>query len=161
MAREDAPRDMSDWKPELLQARINEYAPYRGASIQVTRISQDGSELDVEMPLVPDNENLVGTHFGGSLYAMVDPHLMILLMHRLGPHYTVWDRSATIDFVKPGRGLVRATVRITDEEVDAIRDATSGGAPAFPEWQIAIVDGEGDVVATVGKVLYVRRQPTP
>ena len=148
---------MSDWNPELLRARINEYAPYRGASIEVTRIADDASELRVEMPLVPENENLVGTHFGGSLYAMVDPHLMILLVHRLGPGYTVWDKSATIDFLKPGRGLVRATVRLAEAEVEAIREATSDGSPAFPEWTIEIMDEEDDVVAAVGKVLYVRR----
>ena len=138
---------MSDWNPE-----------YLGASIEVTWIAEDASELRVEMPLVPSNENLVGTHFGGSLYAMVDPHLMILLAHRLGPGYTVWDKSATSDFLKPGRGVVSATVRLAEAEVEAIREAASDVSPAFPEWTIEIMDEEDDVVAAVGKVLYVRRR---
>lgn len=149
----------SPWEPERLRSRINEYAPYRGASIEVTRIEDDASELSVRMPLLESNANLVGTHFGGSLYSMVDPHLMILLMQRLGPDYTVWDRSATIDFVKPGRGTVHATVRIEEAEVEEIRRATASGTPAHPEWTIEIVDEAGDVVAVVGKVLYVRRTP--
>lgn len=146
-----------DWDPETLRERINAYDPYRGASISVTHIAADASELTVEMPLVDTNRNVVGVHFGGSLYSMVDPHLVLLLMLRLGPAYTVWDRSATIDFRRPGRGTVRATVGITSAEVDEIRKATAGGAPAFPEWQLEVRDEEDEVVAVVRKTLYVRK----
>lgn len=144
---------------EKLRSRINQYAPYLGASIEVAEIAADFSEIRVEMPLVAENANLVGTHFGGSLYAMVDPHLMILLMQQLGPGYTVWDKSATIDFLRPGRGVVSATVRVSRSEVQAIRTATADGLPAYPEWTIEILDEDGSVVAAVGKTLYVRKDP--
>lgn len=153
---------MSDemWDAGALRERINAYPPYVGARIEVTYVAADASEIRVEMPLVAENENLVGTHFGGSLYAMVDPHLMILLTRRLGADYVVWDQSATIDFLKPGRGTVRATVRVTDAEVAAIRDATSEGEKHLPSWTLEVVDEEGDVVARVSKTLYVRRRTT-
>lgn len=145
------------WDSEVLRHRINAYAPYRGASIEVTHIAADASELTVQMPLVEGNRNLVGTHFGGSLYAMVDPHLMILLMQRLGSDYTVWDKSATIDFRRPGRGTVHATVRITDAEVEEVVRATAGGEPAFPEWRLEVLDERDEIVAVVRKTLYVKR----
>ena len=104
------------------------------------------------------NVNLVGTHFGGSLYSMVDPHLMILLSQRLGPDYVVWDKEANIDFRKPGRGTVHATIRITDEEVEAIRSATANGDKHLPQWTLAILNERDEVVATVLKTLYVRRK---
>lgn len=151
---------MTAWDHEELRSRINQYAPYRGASIEITEIAPDFSELRVEMPLVAENANLVGTHFGGSLYAMVDPHLMILLMQRLGPGYTVWDKSATIDFLKPGRGVVSATVRVSRSEVEAIHVAAAEGLPVYPEWSIEILDEEGSVVAAIGKTLYVRKDAT-
>ncbi len=110
------------------------------------------------MPLTDSNVNLVGTHFGGSLYAIVDPHLMLLLIQRLGPDYVVWDKEATIDFRKPGLGTVRATIRITDEEVEAIRSATADGHKHLPQWTLAILDEQDEVVATVLKTLYVRRK---
>ncbi|EXE18898.1 translation elongation factor P domain protein [Acinetobacter baumannii 1440750] len=44
----------------------------------------------VKMPLTWKNQNLVGTHFGGSLYSMVDPFYMLILMHHLGSKYIVW-----------------------------------------------------------------------
>lgn len=146
------------WDPESLRERINRYGPYVGARIEVTHIADDASEIRVRMPLDEDNVNLVGTHFGGSLYAMVDPHLMILLIERLGPDYVVWDKSATIEFLRPGRGTVHATIRVTDDEVDAIRAATSGGEKHLSQWTLEIVDEEGAVVASVLKTLYVRRK---
>ena len=144
------------WDPESLRRRINGYAPYSGARIEVTHISPDASEIRVRMRLDEDNKNLVGTHFGGSLYAMVDPHLMILLTHRLGPDYQVWDKSASIDFLQPGRGTVESTIRLSDAEVDRIRTATADGSKHLPEWTLEIVDEAGKPVAVVRKTLYVR-----
>jgi acyl-coenzyme A thioesterase PaaI-like protein len=146
------------WDPEALRRRINAYPPYAGARIEATWIAPDASEIRVRMPLEESNANLVGTHFGGSLYAMVDPHLMILLMERLGPDHLVWDRRAAIDFLKPGRGTVRATIRLTDAEVDAIRAATRDGGKHLPEWVVDVVDEEDEVVARVTKTLYIRRR---
>lgn len=108
------------------------------------------------MALTEANANLVGAHFCGSLYAMVDPHLMILLKARLGPRYVVWDRKAHIDFRKPGKGIVRSCIRITDQELLEIRDATSDGGRHLPEWTLEIRDEDDDVVAAVRKVLHVR-----
>jgi acyl-coenzyme A thioesterase PaaI-like protein len=142
---------------EALRERLNAYPPYAGAGIVVTHVAVDGSEIRVRMPLTERNRNLVGTHFGGSLYAMADPHLMILLMRRLGPGYVVWDKSAAIDFRRPGRGTVHATIRVTDGEVDAIVAATANGDKHLPEWTLEIVDDDGGLVATVHKTLYVRR----
>ena len=146
------------WNPEALRAMLHAYPPYDGAGILVTHIAEDASEIRVEMPLTDRNVNLVGTHFGGSLYAMVDPHLMILLIQRLGPDYVVWDQEANIDFRKPGLGTVHATIRITDEEVEAIRSATTDGDRHLPQWTLAILDEQDEVVATVLKTLYVRRK---
>ena len=137
---------------------LHAYPPYAGAGILVTHIAEDASEIRVEMPLTDRNVNLVGTHFGGSLYAMVDPHLMILLIQRLGPDYVVWDQEANIDFRKPGLGTVHATIRITDKEVEAIRSATADGDRHLPQWTLAILDEQDEVVATVLKTLYVRRK---
>ena len=137
---------------------LHAYPPYAGAGILVTHIAEDASEIRVEMPLTDRNVNLVGTHFGGSLYAMVDPHLMILLIQRLGPDYVVWDQEANIDFRKPGLGTVHATIRITDEEVEVIRSATADGDRHLPQWTLAILDEQDEVVATVLKTLYVRRK---
>lgn len=83
---------------------------------------------------------------------------MLLLMQALGSDYVVWDRSATIEFNKPGKGRVHSVVRITDEDLEEIRRKTEGGAAYRPRFELAILDEDDDVVATVTKVLHVRRR---
>jgi len=137
---------------------LSTFAPYLGAGIRVTNIAEDFSSARVEMGQHWYNTNYVGTHFGGSLYSMVDPMYMLLLMRRLGNDYIVWDKSASIDFIRPGKGRVMARFELTDERVDQIRAATEGGDKILPEWDVDIVDEAGELVARVHKVLYVRRK---
>ncbi|MDX1559103.1 MAG: DUF4442 domain-containing protein [Marinobacter sp.] len=137
---------------------LSTFAPYLGAGIRVTHIAADFSSARVEMGQHWYNTNYVGTHFGGSLYSMVDPMYMLLLMRRLGNDYIVWDKSASIDFIRPGKGKVMARFELTDERVEEIRSATQGGDKVLPEWDVEIVDESGELVARVHKVLYVRRK---
>jgi acyl-coenzyme A thioesterase PaaI-like protein len=137
---------------------LSTFAPYLGAGIRVTHIAEDFSSARVEMGQHWYNTNYVGTHFGGSLYSMVDPMYMLLLMRRLGNDYIVWDKSASIDFIRPGKGKVMARFELTDERIDEIRAATADGDKMLPEWDVEIVDESGELVAKVHKILYVRRK---
>lgn len=145
------------WDAEALRTGINGYGPYTGANIEVMHVAEDASEVRVSMPLTEANANLVGTQFGGSLYSMVDPHLLILLMQRLGPGYVVWDKSATIDFLRPGTTTVHATIRVTEPELATIRERTAEGKPYLPEWTLEVLDDEDKPIARIKKTLWVRR----
>lgn len=148
------------WTPRSLKLVLNLYPPYLFAGIRITHIDDEWRELRVSMRLRWFNRNAVGTHFGGSLYSMVDPHLMLLLMRILGNDYVVWDKSASIQFKKPGKGRVHAVVRITDEDLEDIRRNTEEGEPFRPQFELVVLDEEGDRVAVVTKVLHVRRRRT-
>ena len=134
------------------------YPPYLGAGIRVARADPRLREIEVQMSLRPWNRNYVGTHFGGSLYSMCDPFFMLMVMESLGPSYVVWDKSASIDFVRPGRGRVRARFSLTDEQLAHIRDEVDRDGRAYPRFATSVVDEAGQVVARVGKVLSVRRR---
>ncbi len=146
--------------PRLLRLVLNLYGPYLGAGVHISHISQDWSELRVSLKLRWYNRNAVGTHFGGSLYSMVDPHLMLMLMNRLGKSYTVWDKSAHIKFIRPVKGPVHAVIRIAEADEKRIREQTKSGEKYLPEFEIRITDDEGKLVALVSKVLYVRLKKT-
>lgn len=145
--------------PSGIRKIINVYGPYLGAGVRVTHIADDYRSASVEMKLNWYNTNYVGTHFGGSLYSMVDPMYMLLLMNRLGKDYVVWDKSASIEFVRPGRGTVSAHFEVTDARLEEIIQATADGKKYLPEWDVNITDEQGELVAKVRKVLYVRRKP--
>jgi hypothetical protein len=139
---------------------LNIYPPYVFAGIRVTDIRADWRELQVSMRLHWFNRNFVGAHFGGSLYSMVDPHLMLLLIQALGDEYVVWDRSASIVFVKPGRGRVHSIIRISDEDLEEIRRETQGGEAYRPTFELEILDEDGDTVAMVTKSIHIRLKKT-
>ncbi len=84
-------------------------------------IAPDWSEIRLDVPLSWRTRNYVGTIFGGSMYASIDPIYMIMLIRRLGPEFVVWDKAATIQFKKPGRETLRARFMVSDEELAAIR----------------------------------------
>jgi acyl-coenzyme A thioesterase PaaI-like protein len=134
------------------------YPPYLGAGVRVRRAEPDLSRVEVEMRLTSWNRNFVGTHFGGSLYSMCDPFFMLMLMARLGPRYLVWDKSASIDFIRPGRGTVSATFELPGARVDEVRREADRAEKVFPRFEVTVVDDEGSPVARVEKVLYVRRK---
>jgi len=152
------PSNSKNGAARVLYRRINFYPPYLGAGVRVTRITDDFREIDVEMPLRFYNRNYVGTHFGGSLYSMVDPFYMLMLMNILGPGYTVWDKAATIRFKKPGKGVMRASFHLSEEQIAEIRAAAETQAKVEPQFQVLIKDADGNVVAEVDKLLYVKKK---
>ena len=145
--------------PSRLKRLINIYPPYLGAGVKVTYIREDWKELHVTMALRWFNRNFVGTHFGGSLYTMVDPHLMLLLIQLLGRDYIVWDKAAAIDFVKASRRKVRAVIRVSDADLAEIRRRTADGDKYLAQFDVDVVDADQDLVARVRKTIYVRRKP--
>jgi len=145
--------DRRRWLPLLLSL----YPPYLGAGVRV-RASADRRTYEVRMGLRFWNRNYVGTHFGGSLYAMCDPFFMLILIEQLGRDYVVWDKAATIRFRRPGTGPVRATFHIPEERVAEIRAAADRDGKVEPKFRVDVVDDQGKVVAEVEKLLYVRRK---
>lgn len=143
---------------KALRRLMSAYSPYLGAAIRVSHIADDFRSATVEMRQRWYNTNYVGTHFGGSLYSMVDPMYMLLLMRCLGNDYIVWDKSAHIDFIRPGKGKVVARFELTEERLDEIRAATANGEKMLPAWDVEVHDEQGELVARVRKVLYVRRK---
>ncbi|HYC36660.1 MAG TPA: DUF4442 domain-containing protein [Usitatibacter sp.] len=137
---------------------FNLWPVFRGAGIRVREIAPDFRSATVELRMKLLNRNYVGTHFGGSLFAMTDPFFMILMMKNLGPEYVVWDKAGTVRFLKPARGTVTARFEMPPDRVEEARRMTESGAKFEPVFRVDIVDGSGTVVADVEKTLYIRRK---
>ena len=147
---------MTNPKFGKLIRKINWYPPFLGAGIRVASFSDDFTRFDVELRARWYNRNLFGTHFGGSLYMMSDPFYLFIVTMNLGPGYVVWDKSASMDFVKPAKGTISGVFEISRERLDAIRaDITESGKNTY-HFETDLTDAEGTVVARVVKEVYVR-----
>ncbi|HEX2834026.1 MAG TPA: DUF4442 domain-containing protein [Thermoanaerobaculia bacterium] len=148
--------------PESFDSRVmrwkfNLFPAYRGTGGRVQYIAADFREVRVALPLTFRTRNYVGTIFGGSMYAAVDPIYMIMLIRNLGRGFVVWDKAASIRFRKPGRTTLYATFRLDEAELDAIRTATANGEPVDRTYNVELVDRSGVPHATIEKIIYIKR----
>jgi acyl-coenzyme A thioesterase PaaI-like protein len=139
---------------------FNVYPPFVGAGIRVRQVTDDWRRLRVEMRLRWFNRNYVGTHFGGSLFAMTDPFFMIMVMKNLGEGFLVWDKAAEIEFVAPGRAMVWAEFHIEEADLDELRSQTEAGGKYLRWFAVDVHGADGALVARVRRQLYVRRRKT-
>jgi hypothetical protein len=137
---------------------IGWWPPLLGTGIRVTRQDTDLRAIDVEMRLRGWNKNVMGVHFGGSLFAMTDPFYMAMLGVNLGPEYVVWDKAASIRYKKPGAGRVRAEFRLSEERLQEIRAMVERDGRYDARFVVEVKDDEGGVVAEVERVIYCAKK---
>jgi acyl-coenzyme A thioesterase PaaI-like protein len=149
--------------PESLSTTLtrwgfNFFPAYRGTGARITYIASDWREVRIKVPLSWRTRNIVGTIFGGSMYAAIDPIYMIMLMKILGPGYVVWDKAAAILFKRPGKGTLYAQFILTEEEVAAIKAAAGASPSVERSYLVELVDANGTVHASVDKTIYIKRK---
>ena len=145
-------------KSKLWRWAFNLHPTYRSTGAWVTYIAHDFREIRIKLPLSWRTRNYVGTIFGGSMYAAVDPLYMIMLIKNLGPGYLVWDKAATVRFKKPGRGTLYAQFVLSEEELSSIRSESQHLESLDRVYEIQLTDAEGMVCAIVEKTIYIRRK---
>ncbi len=145
-------------RQRFLEKAINFYGPFLGAGVKLKELSKDYRYAKVTMPLTFYNKNYMGTQFGGSLYAMVDPWYMLMLIKNLGENYIVWDKEATIRFKKPGKGKVTAEFVLTQEIIDEIKLHVGDHTKMNYIFKVEIKDESGALICEVDKVVYIRRK---
>jgi acyl-coenzyme A thioesterase PaaI-like protein len=146
------------WRTRAFTLLFNWFPAYRGTGARVTYIAGDWSEVRIRLPLSWRTRNYVGTIFGGSIYASIDPMYMLMLIQILGPDYIVWDKAATIRFRRPGREQLYATFQIAPDDVDAIRAAVAANGKTEKEYAVDLVNKSGEVHASFTKLISIRHR---
>ena len=141
----------------MMTRGINLWPPFLGAGIRVISSNESLTKIDVSMNLTWFNRNIVGTQFGGSLYAMCDPFYMAIVMNFLGPKYTVWDKAASIKFLKPGRERVFATFIIPLEELSSLKAEVDNLGTTEKVYTVDIVTASGIKIANVTKTVWISK----
>ena len=149
--------------PESFQTRLykwgfNIYPAYRGTGGWITYIASDWREIHVKLPLSWQTRNYVGTIFGGSLYAAVDPFYMIMLIKNLGPDYVVWDKAASIRFKKPGKNTLYARFELSEQELQFIKSELQHTEKLDRHYQVELNDSSGVNHAVVEKTIFIAKK---
>ena len=149
--------------PESFKTRrfrwgFNFFPAYRGTGDRIDYIADDWREMRVRLPLSWRTRNYVGTIYGGSIYASIDPIYMLMLMKILGPEYVVWDKAAKIRFRKPGTDTLYADFRLSPEEIDEIKRLAENARSVDRIYNVQLKDKAGVVHAQIEKTLYISKK---
>lgn len=152
-------RKHKDKIPQWLAVRlINLWPPFLGAGIVIREADKDFRYMRIELKRSWYNINYVGVQFGGSIYAMVDPFYMLMLMHNLGDEFIVWDKAAHVNFLKPGKRSLFAEFNLEESLISEIKDKTQSNGKIVFDLTVRVTNSHGELIAQVVKTLYVRRK---
>lgn len=138
--------------------KFNFFPTYRGSGARVVYIADDYREMCVKIPLNWRTRNYVGTIYGGSLYAGIDPIYMLMLIKTLGKDYIVWDKAAKIRFKRPGKETLFAHFLLTPEELDEIKRILETEKSVDRIYNVELKDENGKVHCLIEKTLYIAKK---
>ena len=81
-----------------------------------------------------------------------------MLIKNLGPNYVVWDKEATIRFLKPDRSHVTAEFHLTEEDLAHIRTTVEEEGRLLWMRTILIKDTHNDPIAEVTKTISIKKK---
>ncbi len=145
-------------KTRLFRWFFNFFPAYRGTGGRITYIAGDWREVRMRLPLSWRTRNYVGTIYGGSLYASIDPIYMLMLMHILGDGYTVWDKAANVRFKKPGRETLYGEFKLDDAEIEEIRRLAETERSVDRVYLFELKDKNGTIHTSIEKTLYIAKK---
>ena len=126
-----------------------------GGGGNVSHLSPDFRSLTVRLKLNLRTINIMGTIFGGSMYASTDPMFMLMLMKILGKDYVVWDKGCAIRFKRPAKTTIYCHFVITDQMLDEVLSKVANDRETTVTWTVQYKDSDGTVYSEFDKVLYV------
>ena len=144
-----------NFKSKLTRFVFNFFPAYRRTGARVYFLSHDWHDVHITLGLNWKTKNYVGSVFGGSIYGALDPMYMVQLINILGKEYVVWDKSATIKFLKPIKKNVYARFLITPEILTEIISKVKSDNKYSIDLATNFQDENGIIYAEVTKTLYI------
>ncbi|WP_459950839.1 DUF4442 domain-containing protein [Denitratisoma sp. agr-D3] len=143
------------WQAWMMKVGFNFHPAFRGTGGRVEYVSPALDHIRIRLPLTWRTRNVVGSIYGGSLFAITDGPHPSMLMVALGKDVIVWDKAASIRYRKPGHSTLTADFRITPEEVDTVRRILAEEGETDRTYTVEIKDRGGHVHAIVERTVYI------
>ncbi|MDR2837055.1 MAG: DUF4442 domain-containing protein [Azonexus sp.] len=143
------------WRARMVRLGFNLHPAFRGTGGRVVHVTPDLRHIRIALPLNWRTKNIVGSLYGGSLFAMTDGAHPMMLMAALGDAYVVWDKAASIRYKKPGRSTLTADFVLDEAELAAIRAALAQTPELERLFLVELKDAHGEVHAVVERTVYI------
>ena len=135
------------------------YPPLLFQGIWVVRFHPGFTGVDVKIHKSIVNRNYNGSIFGGTIYAATDPFYAVLfdqLLQRRGFKVRVWLKSASIQYLKPGRSHLFFSIKITDDMLDDAMNTLKVHGKFVKAYPMEIYSINGEHCASVMNEVYIR-----
>lgn len=143
------------WGARLVRMGFNLHPAFRSTGGRVVHVAPDIRHIRIRLPLTWKTKNIVGSLYGGSLFAITDGAHPAMLMAALGEDYIIWDKAASIRYRKPGYTTLYADFRVTPDEMAGIRGELAERHEVDWTFQIEIKDSDGVVHTVVERTVYI------
>ncbi|MFT4601354.1 MAG: acyl-coenzyme A thioesterase PaaI-like protein [Arenicella sp.] len=141
---------------KLFKFGFNWSPMYKRSTGKITSVSEDLMEIKMKLKISYKNRNYMGSIFGGSLFASVDPVPMVQLIQLLGKDYVVWDKSAQIAFRRPAKEHLFAEFTYTLEELENIKKEVAANKEYEMVKLTALKSKDGTITyCEVAKTIYI------
>lgn len=134
---------------------FNFFPAFRASGGKIIFASHDWQEVHLMFRLGRKTRNYHGTGFGGAIYSSLDPIYPMQFIFILGKDYVVWDKSATIDYIKPVHKNVYARFELTDETIQTVKDEVAKNGRYFITLPVEYKDLDGNIYAKATKTIYI------
>lgn len=146
------------WRARMVRMGFNFHPAFRGTGGRVEHVAPDLRHIRIRLPHNWRTRNIVGSLYGGSLFAITDGAHPMMLMAALGPEFIVWDKAASIRYKKPGYTTLYADFRLDETELAAIRAALEERPELERVYTIELKDAGGTVYSVVERTVYIAQK---
>ena len=154
------------WRARMVRMGFNLHPAFRGTGGRVEHVAHDLSHIRIRLPLTWRTKNVVGSLYGGSLFAVTDGVHPMMLMAALGDGVIVWDKAANIRYKKPGYSTLYADFLLDADEVADIQKSLLQCPELDRTYLVELKDEHGTVHTVVERTVYIadknyyRQKPT-
>lgn len=143
------------WRARMVRLGFNFHPAFRGTGGRVVHVAKNLRHIRIRLALNWKTRNIVGSLYGGSLFAITDGAHPMMLMAALGDDYVVWDKAASIRYRKPGYTTLYGDFVLPDEELSSIRQALAINPELERTYTVELKDGSGTVHTIVERTVYI------
>ncbi len=143
------------WRARMVRMGFNLHPAFRGTGGRVEHVAHDLSHIRIRLPLTWRTKNVVGSLYGGSLFAVTDGVHPMMLMAALGDGVIVWDKAANIRYKKPGYSTLYADFLLDPDDVEDIRNSLLQSPELDRTYLVELKDEHGTVHTVVERTVYI------